>query len=69
MTDWLSVRFPDLALLTAWAVEARYPGDWPEPDAQDAREAVSQAESVLACMLADLRARGLEDREGRDGIP
>jgi hypothetical protein len=21
---------PDLAELTAWAVEARYPGDWPE---------------------------------------
>lgn len=24
-------QHPDLAELTEWAVEARYPGDWPEP--------------------------------------
>ena len=28
---------PDLAELTEWAVEARYPGDWPEATLSDAR--------------------------------
>jgi HEPN domain-containing protein len=30
---------PDLAELTEWAVEARYPGDWPEATIEDARRA------------------------------
>jgi HEPN domain-containing protein len=43
-TDWhLKEEHPDLAELTEWAVEARYPGDWPDASEQDARSAVQQA--------------------------
>lgn len=38
---------PDLADLTEWAVEARYPGDWPDAtEADAARSAVQQARAV-----------------------
>lgn len=38
--DWLVKReHPDLARLTEWAVEARYPGDWAEATMQDALDA------------------------------
>ena len=33
---------PDLAELTEWAVETRYPGDWPEPNDADATRAESR---------------------------
>ena len=33
----LKENHPDLAALTEWAVEARYPGDWPDAVEQDAR--------------------------------
>jgi HEPN domain-containing protein len=36
-------EYPDLATLTEWAVEARYPGDWPEANEADARAAMTQA--------------------------
>jgi HEPN domain-containing protein len=45
---------PDLAALTAWAIEARYPGDWPEATAADARTAVLQARAVWTSVLRDL---------------
>jgi len=32
----------DLAELTGWAVQARYPGEWPEPSAADAVRAESE---------------------------
>jgi HEPN domain-containing protein len=37
---------PDLASLAEWAVEARYPGDWPEAVERDARLAVEKARAV-----------------------
>ena len=37
-----------LADLSEWAVESRYPGDWPDAGAADAREAVSAAANVCA---------------------
>lgn len=37
----------DLALLTPYAVEIRYPDDWFQPSADDAREARKAAEHVL----------------------
>jgi HEPN domain-containing protein len=37
----------DLALLTPYAVEIRYPDDWVQPSAEDAREARAAAERVL----------------------
>lgn len=51
---------PDLAGLTEWAVEARYPGDWPEATESDARAAVQQAQAVWASVYTDLAQRGLD---------
>jgi len=49
----------DVADLTEWAVEARYPGDWPEATLSDARRAVGVAKQVLAMTRQDLAAHGL----------
>ena len=48
LPDYWSVRreHPDLAELTVWASESRYPGDWKEATAADAERAVSQAQGV-----------------------
>ena len=51
---------PDLASLTEWAVEARYPGDWPEAVEGDARLAVEKARTVSASVEEDLMRRGFE---------
>jgi len=50
----LKAAHPDLASLTEWAVEARYPGDWPEATEADACAAVQQARAVWASVCADL---------------
>jgi len=46
--DGWSVKeeYPDLAELTQWAVESRYPGDWPEATEADAGAAIEQAGAV-----------------------
>ena len=49
----------DLAELTEWAVEARYPGEWPEPTAADASTAIRQARTVVELVTADLEQQGL----------
>ena len=49
---------PDLAELTEWAVETRYPGDWPEHTDADATRAISQARSVHDSVAAEFRRRG-----------
>ena len=51
---------PDLASLTEWAVEARYPGDWPEAVERDARLAVEKARAIWVSVGEDLARRGLE---------
>ena len=48
----------DLAALTAWAIEARYPGTWPEATEADARTAVTQARAVWTSVARDLADRG-----------
>lgn len=59
--DWLvRTKFPDLAILTEWAVEARYPGDWQEASESDARFAVQQAADILDAVLTDFAAHGLK---------
>ena len=52
---------PDLAELTEWAVQARYPGDMPEAVEADAQTATEQAEKVVEAVVADLKARGVID--------
>ena len=49
----------DLAELTGWAVQARYPGEWPEPSAADAVRAESEARAVHNAIEAEFRRRGL----------
>jgi len=51
---------PDLADLTEWAVEARYPGDWPEATEAEARPALQQARAVWTSVRADLLQRGFD---------
>jgi len=59
--DWqLRREHLDLAALTEWAVEARYPGDWPEATDMDAQAAIECARRVLASVDADLARYGLE---------
>lgn len=53
-------NFADLAELTEWAVESRYPGDWQEANEKDARSAFGQAKEVLELILAELQNRGLK---------
>lgn len=62
--DWqLKQDHPDLADLTEWAVEARYPGDWPDATEADARSAVDQAHAVWRSICADFAQRGLNAEE------
>ena len=48
----------DLAELTEWAVETRYPGDWPEPTDADATHAESEARAVHDSIAAEFGRRG-----------
>jgi len=42
--EWsLRTKHADFADLTEWAIESRYPGDWPEATADDAKSAVQEA--------------------------
>jgi HEPN domain-containing protein len=54
---------PDLAELTEWAVEARYPGDWPEATQADAERAGSQARAVYESVTAEFVRRGVHLEE------
>ena len=57
--DWqLKNTHPDLANLTAWATEARYPGDWVEPTDEEAVSAVEQARAVLTSVTTELAEHG-----------
>ncbi len=49
--------FRDLADLTEWAVEARYPGEAPEATGDDATEAVERARAVLESVRTDFQAK------------
>ncbi|HXH11271.1 MAG TPA: HEPN domain-containing protein [Alphaproteobacteria bacterium] len=55
-------EYPDLAELTEWAVEARYPGEWPEATSDDARRAAVQARGVVDCIVRDFARRGVAVR-------
>lgn len=44
----------DFASLSIWAVESRYPGDWPEPTDAEAKTAVSAARTVLDAVVHDV---------------
>ena len=49
----------DLAELTEWGVETRYPGDWPEPTNTDAHRAESDARVVYESVAREFVRRGM----------
>lgn len=58
--DWSArTEHPDLAELTEWAVEMRYPGEWPEATRADGTRAESQARGVHDFVSAEFRRRGV----------
>ena len=57
---WLvKSRHVTLSEMTAWTVNARYPGDWPEPTYEDAVGAMSTARSVYDLVAAEFGHRGI----------
>ncbi len=62
--DWtLKEEFPDLAGLSKWAVEPRYPGDVIEAAREDATSAVDQARKIFETTLNELKRRGYQPDE------
>ena len=59
----VQVDHPDLAELTEWAVETRYPGEWPETTEADATRAESQARAVHNSVAAEFERRGIRMRK------
>ena len=59
----VKTQHPDLAELTEWAVEARYPGDWPDATVGDARRAGEPARGGYESVLADLLQHGIQPDE------
>lgn len=55
---WTVKEMPDLAELSVWAVEPRYPGDVIEATRQDAETAVDQARSIYEIAIEDLKRHG-----------
>lgn len=47
--------FPDLAEMTIWAVEARYPADMPEVLESDAKRALKIANEIIQLTEEDIR--------------
>lgn len=62
--------FPDLAELSEWAMEPRYPGDLREATQEDAKAAVELARKVYETTLKDLEAHGYDQnaKESRDEL-
>ena len=54
LPDYWRVKqeFPDLAELSIWIIDARYPGDLPEPGVRDAHRAVEQARGIIESVEA-----------------
>ncbi len=47
----------DLYELSGWTIEARYPGDWPEPTTADAIGAESKARVIYESIEAEFKRR------------
>jgi HEPN domain-containing protein len=57
--DWkIKQAVPDLAVLTEWAVESRYPGEWPEATIADSWRAIEQARIIYSAISDDFSSRG-----------
>ena len=49
----------DLAELTEWGVETRYPGDWEEPTEADAHRAESDARAIYDSVVGEFQRRDI----------
>jgi len=59
--DWaVKHLLPDLAVLTEWAVESRYPGDWPDASKSDAVNAFNQSSALFNSLMVDFEKRGIK---------
>lgn len=47
LPERVKMSCPDASELSQWAVESRYPGDWPEPRIEDASRAVLEAKQFV----------------------
>lgn len=47
-------KHPDLASLTFWSIESRYPSDFEEPTAAQARDALASARALLNDIREDI---------------
>jgi HEPN domain-containing protein len=56
-------EFPDLAALTIWSVESRYPGNMPDITENEARETLQMAKSVFDVVSTELQERILRSIE------
>lgn len=61
----LKAAHPELASLTGWATEARYPRDMPEITNADASKAVEQARAVWTSISTALAEHGYPEEKGR----
>jgi len=50
-------KFPDLAELTIWAIESRYPGNTPDVVESEAKETLQLAEAVFDAVKEELERR------------
>ena len=58
--DWeVSSGHEYLADLSEWVAQSRYPGDWTEPNDDDAQIALAQAQAVVVSVERDFRGRGV----------
>jgi len=61
--DWeIRTQGPDLTSLSEWAVEARYPGEWPEATSADSHLALQAARQVWSIVSNELARRGVSLR-------
>ena len=63
---------PDLAELTEWAAESRYPGDWPEVTNADATRAERHARAVYRSVAEEFERLGVSDAgdgQGTEQLP
>ncbi|MCQ3938974.1 MAG: HEPN domain-containing protein [Chloroflexi bacterium] len=56
-------KFPDLAELTVWAVESRYPGHSPDATEGEARDTLRLAEALFNAISAELDERIQQDEQ------
>ena len=54
----IRTTYADLAELTEWAVETRYPGNWPEVTDADAARAELEARAIYNSIATEFKRRG-----------